>query len=88
MPPFARETLRAVLAALFRDDEELAMSTACRAAFDRLAAADDECLRRMRAPLARLFAAFGVHGLEPALDETAKQVARRAAARSFLTQFH
>ena len=91
MPPFARETLRAVLAALFDDDAERAMGTACRAAFERLSAGsadDEECLRRMRAPMARLFAAFGVADLEPALDETRKQVARRAAARSFLTQFH
>jgi hypothetical protein len=89
MPDFARETLCAVLRALFNEDEQLAMSIACRAAFERLSAgSDDECFRRMRAPMARLFNAFGVCDLEPALDETAKQVARRAAARSFLTQFH
>jgi DNA polymerase elongation subunit (family B) len=89
MPPFARETLRAVLAALFDDDEALAMSTACRAAFRRMSETDetDECYARLRGPMARLFAAFGVRDLEAVLAETAKQVARRKAAGSFLTQF-
>ena len=89
MPPFARATLQAVLTALFDGDESLARDTACRAAFERLAASeDDECYRRLRAPMARMFASFGVTDLDASLDATQKQVARRKAARSFLTQFH
>ena len=89
MPPFARATLRSVLAALFDGDEELARDTACRAAFERLSACEaDECYRRLRAPMSRLFASFGITDLDASLDATQKQVVRRKAARSFLTQFH
>ena len=89
MPPFARATLLSVLAALFDGDEDLARDTACRAAFVRLSAGEsDECYRRLRAPMGRLFASFGITDLDASLDATQKQVARRKTARSFLTQFH